>query len=170
MKEQEKRNLETKKKKQRVIPGYIVEISINKEYYVYAQILHNSKFAFFDYKTPNPISDIAILTDAPVLFIVCVYNYVINQNIWKIVGKLPIRDNLKVLPLSYVYDVHHDSFSTYDNNTGEMKPATKEEVRGLECAAVWAENHIEDRIRDYYNKVPCIWLKEHYLLFPESKP
>ena len=70
----------------------------------------------------------------------------------------------------YIYDANTDTYSLYNNNTGEITPCNKEKASGLERASVWGENHIEDRIRDYYNNVPCIWLTDHYKLFPETKP
>jgi hypothetical protein len=168
MSKQEKMKLENHIKKQRIIVGSIVEISIDDKYYVYAQILKNGSYAFFDFRSEKQLQDYSILQEKPVLFIVGVYDYVIKKNIWRIVGRLPIRESLNILPLMYIYDVHKDAYSLYDNNTGEITPCSKEEARGLERASVWGDNHIEDRIRDYYNNVPCIWLNDHYKLFPYS--
>ena len=161
-------NAENNIKKQRIIVGSIVEILIDHEYYVYAQILKNGSYAFFDYRSERQLQDFSVLQEKPVLFIVAVYDYVVKENIWRIVGRLPIRENLKTLPLAYIYDANKDTYSLYDNNTGEITPCTKDEARGLERASVWGDNHIEDRIRDYYNNVPCIWLEEHYKLFSNS--
>ncbi len=169
MNRQEEKNLESRTTKQRVVVGAIVEIPIDTEYYVYAQILKNRGYAFFDYRSKQPLHNISILINKPVLFIVSIYDYVVKNNIWHIVGKLPIREDLKVQPMMYIYDADSDKFNLYNNNTGEIAPCTKDKAFGLERASVWAENHIVDRIRDYYNNVPCIWLKEHYKLFPEQE-
>lgn len=168
MSKQENKNLKNKTKRQRIIVGSIIEIQINKEYYVYAQILSNGGYAFFDYRNDIPLSDLTRLLDKPILFIVCVYDYIIKNNIWHVIGELPIRDELKTQPLMYIHDANTDAYSLYDNNTGKITPCTKEEAYGLERAAVWEENHIEDRIRDYYNNMPCVWLKEHNKLFSEN--
>lgn len=170
MKKQEKRNLENKSKRQKNTVGSIVEISIEGNYYVYAQILPWGLFAFFDYRSKVPIKDFSCLLDAPVLFRLCIYRYVVAKGLWKKVGKLPIRLDINTSKYEYIYDDLSKEFSKYNYVTGEITPSTKEEVRGLECAAVWGENHVEDRIRDYYNQVPCIWLQQHYELFPESLP
>ena len=170
MSKQEKKNLGNKPKRQKITIGSIVEISIEGLYYVYAQILPKSLYAFFEYRSKEPIVDLSCLTTAPVLFVIPVYDYVITKGIWLKVGKLSIRKDLEILPLEYIYDNTSDKYSTYNCYTGKIVPSTKEDVRGLERAAVWAENHVEDRIRDYYNQVPCLWLKEHYELFPESLP
>lgn len=171
MSKQENKNLENRPKRQKKTIGAIIEISIEEKYYVYAQILPKSLYAFFDYRCKEPIVDFSCLKNSPVLFIIPVYDYVITKGIWLKVGNMPIREDLERLSISYyIYDEISGKFSKYDSCTGEIIPSTKEDVRGLERAAVWAENHVEDRIRDYYNHVPCLWLKEHYELFPDSLP
>ena len=170
MNKQEGKSLENNQKRQKITIGSVFEVPINGEYYVYGQILPNGGYVFFDYKSKMPIRNISTLTSAPILFVVGVYDYVITRNIWHKVGKLPIRKELETQPMQYIYDSKTGKFSLYDNNTGTITPSSKDAVRGLECAAVWGENHIIDRIRDYYNHIPCIWLKEHYELFPESIP
>ena len=171
MSKQEKKNLENKAKRQKITIGSIIEIPIEGKYFVYAQILPQSLYAFFDYRSTEPIVDFSCLNSAPVLFVIPVYDYVVTKGIWLKVGKMPIREDLvKKSKKYYIYDEISGKYSKYDSYTGEIFSSTKEDIRGLERAAVWAENHVEDRIRDYYNHVPCLWLKEHYELFPESFP
>ncbi|MNF99146.1 hypothetical protein D3C85_662870 [compost metagenome] len=153
-------------KKQKITKGAILEINIDNNYYTYAQILGKAEYAFFDYKTVDPLKDFSILLDRPVLFITSVYNDVVNQGHWSKVGNLKLREDLKVQPMQFIQDsLHPDRFELYNPNTGESTPATKAEIKGLERAAVWEANHIEDRIRDYYNGVPCEWLKDDIELF-----
>lgn len=168
MNKQEKKNLISKIKKQRLVVGSIVEINIDNEYYTYAQILNKGVYAFFDYRVEESLQDLSVLLNKPTLFMVGVYDYIIKNNIWKIVGKIPIREDFRNLPLMYIYDSITEKYSIYDSNTGSITLTTRDKAIGLERAAVWAENHIEDRIRDYYNHTPCIWLSEHYKLFPEN--
>ena len=160
-------NSENKPKRQRFTTGAILEISIEGKYYVYAQILRLGNCAFFDYRSQEPITDLSVLSGAPILFILCVDSYPVNEGRWLKVGKLPIREDLKVLPNSFIYDQFSKKYSLYIAETGEILPSTKENVRGLERCAVWGENHVIDRIRDYYNHVPCFWMEEDYELFPE---
>lgn len=155
-------------KKQRITVGSILEIYIEKEYYTYAQILGKAGYAFFDYKTSDKLNDYSILLDKPILFITSVYNDVITQGHWLKVGNLEIRKDLQEQPMQFIQDaIHPDRFEFYDPNTGESRPATKEQIKGLERASVWEANHIEDRIRDYYNGVPCVWLKDDIELFKD---
>ena len=143
-------------KRQQITKGSILEIPIDKEYYVYAQILFNANYVFFDYKTTVPLTDFTPLKTAPILFIVALYADVVNRGQWLKVGKMDIRDECQVLSLKYIKDVIDGSFRLYDPNTGEMRDAAKEECRGLEVAAVWEGYAIEERIRDHYNGVENI--------------
>lgn len=69
-------------KRQQNTPGAIVEIPINEgEYCAYAQILTNSNFVFFDYRSKEHLTDLTILLDAPVLFFTAVYRDVVSQGV-----------------------------------------------------------------------------------------
>lgn len=155
-------------KKQKIIQGSILEINIENQYYTYAQILDKGGYVFFDYKSEKRLTDFSVLEDKPILFIIGVYDDVIKQGHWSIVGKMNIRKNLNTQPMQFIQDaLHPDRFEFYNPNTGESTPATREKVKGMERAAVWEANHVEDRIRDYYNGVPCIWLEDDLELFKD---
>jgi Immunity protein 26 len=139
-------------KRQRITEGAILEINIENQYYVYAQILLKGLgYAFFDFKSEKKISDYSILEKSKVLFTVMVYNDVITQGKWVKVGKLDVREDLRVQPMKFIQDtLNPTKFRLYNPNTGEMIPATKDECKGLEVAAVYEAEHIELRISDYY--------------------
>lgn len=145
---------------QRITVGSIIEIPIEGKYFVYAQILGKAGYAFFDFKTIEKLKDITYLRSAKILFVLGVYDDVITQGLWKKVGKLEVRKDLEVQPMQYIYHKgENPEYEIYNPNTGEIRRSTKEQVKGLECAAVWEANHVEDRIRDHYLGVPCIWME-----------
>lgn len=145
-----------------------MEINVYNKYYCYAQIIQTKSLAFFDFRCKERVSKLKILETTSILFVLKVYFDIITQGHWIKVGKLPIREELQVAPMQYIYHKFDKSqFELYDPNTGEIRPSTKEECRGLERCAVWDEHHVEDRLRDYYNGAPCIWLKEDYEIFKD---
>ena len=121
-----------------------------------------------DYRSTEPLKDLSVLLSAKQLFRITVYRRVIGSGYWKKVGKLPLREDLLPVQMQYVYHKYDNiKFDIYNPATGIMTPATKEECRGLEEAAVWDYGAISERIRDHYNGIPCIWLKEEYELFKD---
>ena len=148
--------------RQRITEGAILEINIEGEYFVYAQILSKGLgYAFFDFKSSKKIIDFSTLLNCKVLFIITVYNDVVTKGIWLKVGKLPIRNDLILQPMKFIQDsLNSNKFELYNPNTGEITRATREQCKGLECAAVWEANHVVDRIRDYYLGVSNIWFEK----------
>ena len=147
--------------RQMITKGAILEIHIDNKYYCYAQILEEGGYAFFDFRSNIKILDFTILLNVPILFILGVYSNVITQGHWLKVGKLEIRKDLKMQPMQFIRDsLNPGNFKFYNPNTGEITPATKEECKDLECAAVWDDEHVESRIKDYYNGVPNVWVEQ----------
>jgi Immunity protein 26 len=157
------------KRQQRTI-GSILEINIENKYFVYAQILEKASFAFFDLKCKSKLIEFETLLKVPVLFVTSVYNDVVNNGIWLKVGKLEIKDNLKVHPMQFIQDtLKPDTFRLYDPNSGVMTPTTKDKIIGLERASVWEAHAIEARIKDYYNGIQNDWIKRDNELFDQIK-
>lgn len=147
-------------KRQRIIPGSILEINSNDKYY-YAQILNSKGCAFFDSELDSPLEDYSSLNCKEVLFIVRVYDDVIKKGRWLKVGKMEIRSDLKVEPYKFIQDsLNPDNFELYNPNTGQITPSSRKEVEGLECAAVWEAEHVEDRLRDHFGGKPNVWVEQ----------
>ena len=115
--------------------------------------------------TDTELSDLNVLKNAKILFITAVYKYVITKGIWLKVGQIPIREDLQVLPLRFVYDRISEKFFTYNPETGETTPTTIEVAKKLERAAVWDDKQIEERIKNHYDGAPCKWMQETFELF-----
>ena len=116
-------------------------------------------FATFPLMETNPLNTISFAM--VLLFIIAVYNDVVTTGVWEKVGKLPIREDLKILPNQFIHHKNENpEYELYNTETGEITPSSKEEVKGLECCAVWDSHHVVDRIRCHYNGEPCIWLND----------
>jgi Immunity protein 26 len=156
-------------KRQQITIGAVLEIYVDNKYFVYAQI-HDGGYVFFDFKSDKKIKDLNILVNTPILFIVAIFRDVVTKGLWLKIGKLPIRPELEKLPLKFIQDaIKPEKFELYNPNNGEITITTFDKIKGLERTAVWEAHAIEDRIRDYYNGVPCAWLKDDYELFDQNK-
>lgn len=147
-------------KKQKRVRGSILEIKLDNGMYAYAQDL-DVDILFFDIYLASPINDIKVLMNKQPLFFLGVYNDVITQGKWLKVGSLPIKSEYENVPLKFIQDsINPSNFELYNPNTGEILSATKEQCEGLECAAVWESEHVEDRIKDYYSGRVNQWVEQ----------
>lgn len=123
------------------------------------------RIPLFDYKSDIPLEELLILKDCKTLFRVTVYDSVLRNGRWRIVGNIPIKEEFLVPHIKYIYDKFENSFALYNTETGEITKCSKEEARGRERSAVWDDFHVEDRLYDHYRNQPCKWLKEEYELW-----
>ena len=144
----------------RIKEGAFIEIPLRNGMFSYGRILGKAAYAFYDIYSDSKVVDITSLQSKKVLFIVGVYNHGITKNRWKTIGVLELEQGVKKIPLAFIQDsIEPNKFKLYDPNTGEIKPATKSQCIGLECAAVWEPEHVEDRIVDYYEGRPNKWFE-----------
>ena len=74
---------------------------------------------------------------------------------------MPIKQEYQTTPLKFIQDsLNPNNFELYNPNTGEITKATREQCEGLECAAVWEAEHVEDRLRDYFDGKPNTWVEQ----------
>lgn len=172
MKKQERTNSDSNRKRpwQRSKIGDIFEINIKNEYFCYAQLITKRYVIIFNYRTIEPLTELEILNDCKVLFCIGIYPQVISQYDWIKVGSLPMREEYKILPMQCIYNecVEHTRFSLYNPNTGEIFPANKEQIRGLEVLAVYDTPHVERRIDDYFNNRPSYCDIKERILFSDE--
>jgi hypothetical protein len=148
------------KRQQRTL-GAIVKVDLGNGYHSYARILDKSNFAFYDIMTNEEILDFEVIISKPILFIIAVYDDVITKGHWLKIGKLPLDKSLLNLPFKFIQDMQNpEHVELYNPNSGEIRKASKKEIEGLECAAVWEANHVEERIRDHFAGKQNIWVEK----------
>jgi hypothetical protein len=136
--------------------GDFVKVPLGDGSHAYGRVLSDAFFAFYDLRTSEelPIEEIAT---RPVLFYAAVMDYAVKRGRWVVVGNLPLPPNLLYAPPRFIQDpLRKDSFAIYEK--GEIQAATKQECLGLERAAVWNPEHVEERIRDHYAGNRNKWL------------
>jgi hypothetical protein len=87
-----------------------------------------------------------------------VMNHAITSGRWSRVANAPLDAALLQPPTFFKQDVMNPNLlSLY--RAGEETPASRDECEGLERAAVWEPEHIEDRLRDHYHGRPNKWVE-----------
>lgn len=142
-------------------PGDIIKISLGQGRHSYAQVAEEPLIVFFDGAfTDEPSPHVVI--GLPVLFRIWVHNDAVKNGIWPVIGNQPLAPENAVEPYFYKQDAITGALSLYHSSfaaTGWERPASATECDGLECAAVWDPEHVEDRLRDHYAGPPNRWLE-----------
>jgi hypothetical protein len=137
--------------------GDVVVIDLGDGFHTYARVLEEASFAFYDGRANEELTVDRIVT-LPILFQVAVMDHAIKRRRWVVIGNAPLDDLLLNPPPRFIQDpIRKDRFRIYAK--GQIRPATKEECIGLECAAVWEPTHVEDRLRDHYSGRQNKWVE-----------
>lgn len=140
-------------------PGAVIRKTINGQTY-YARLLKFPWAAFYDYRTEEPTGDLDEITSRPVLFTLAAHKDLIAQGQWEVVGRRKLEEELGPPAAQRVVDVLDPGHHRIIDDEGSIREATREEVEGLEVAAVWEPEHIADRLEDHYAGRPNIWLND----------
>lgn len=141
----------------KIVAGDVYLIDLSDGLYAFGLVLNSPLVAFFKV-TEDELSSPELVQDLPLLFKVWVESRAFSSKKWKKVGKVALRPELLSPTAFFMRDVVSGDLSiTYDGTPGPK--VSLEDCSGLECAAVWSANHIEDRIRDELVGRPCIWVE-----------
>jgi hypothetical protein len=124
-----------------------VQVPLGDRTHTYARVLPDASFAFYDSRTTDELP-IERVIELPVLFFVAVMDHVIKTGRWPVVGHHHLEEQLHPPPRFIQDALDKSSFSIYEN--GRIRRATRQECIGLERAAVWEPEHVEQRLRDHY--------------------
>lgn len=139
--------MKTQSKRIRRRVGDIVKIPLAENSYCFGRVLQEPLMAFYDLLV-STVPDIGRISSSPILFKVWVMNKAITSGRWPVIGNADLDKEITSVPEFFKQDPVSKAFSKYSD--GKEKPATQSDCIGLERAAVWEAEHIEDRLRDYY--------------------
>jgi len=128
--------------------GDIFEIALAEGTVAFAQALNEPEYAFF---SENPIE---VQSQLP-LFRVWVHSSAPKN--WKKIGNAQPSEALDIEVPRFKKDPINGALSTYIG--GHESPATFEQVQNMECAAVWEDIHIIDRLADHLAGRKNQWLE-----------
>lgn len=146
-----------KKKRLRRVVGDVIQIDLGIAKLAYCRVLENPLCAFYNcFAEKQPQLD--IILSSPVLFRIWVSDPAFRNPKWEVIAKaIPLSDDLKTASLFFKQDSISKKLYLYQG--GQQRPANRQEVEGLERAAVWDDVHVEDRLRDYLAGRPCKWIR-----------
>jgi hypothetical protein len=139
----------TKVKRQIVRSGDVFSVPIGDGCFSYGQQLDRISTCFFDLKSTTVPSVEKVLSSKP-LFTIIVHISCFRNMHWKKIGKGPVA-GVPELPRSYfIKEIgFKDKFSIL--TAGVRRPADRAECVGLERAAVWTAENVEERLRLHFS-------------------
>jgi hypothetical protein len=146
-------------------PGDVVRKTLSDGWTYYARLLEVPWVAFYKHRAKEPGADLNEIVSKPVLFTLAVFKNFLAPGQWESIGNVRLNGSPAAPKAQAIY--RFNSYSILDA-TGAMRPATRQECEGLEPAAVWEPNHIDDRLQDTFAGRPNIWLEQ--LLHPPGPP
>jgi hypothetical protein len=139
--------------------GDLLAIDLGDGRLSYAQVAAEPLMVFFEGCFANNLTPEEI-GGLPILFRLWVANHAITRGRWSVVGRAALAPENQEEPFFYKQDaitgrlaLYHSSFA----KTNWERAASLAECEGLECAAVWEPEHIEDRLRDHYDGRTSKW-------------
>lgn len=132
--------------------GDVVEIALSGGHRAFGRVLHEPLVEFWSLcAAAEEHVSLARLRQADVAFRIWVMNAAITSGRWRVIYSWPLDDDERHRrEVFFKQDVATGRISTYwtDPVTGSVHedPSTYDEVTGLECAAVWSAEHVEERL------------------------
>lgn len=142
-------------KRQWFEPGAVLRVRLEDGTHTYARMLSHSPYlAVYDARRSDDDVDVEQIVRSPVLFVVAVSAAAYRSGRWERVGWVPLLAAAVVVPEFFLQDIFDPQQCQVVDHLGRARAATPEECVGLERAAVWAAEHIEERVRDHYQNRP----------------
>jgi len=139
-------------------PGDVLLIGLDNGESAFGRVLPSPLVAFYDAKSPPDLS-VEEITQRPILFKIWVMDHAIKDGIWKIIGHVPLTEDLLAEPTFFKKDPITGALTLYRDSNGQEIPASRSDCEGLECAAVWDVRHVVDRLVDHFAGRKNAWVE-----------
>lgn len=142
----------------------IFQVDLKNGYHSYGRVVVGKLYAFYDTCTKEDLK-VQDIINQDVLFITTVHNTAIKSKRWEVLATVKLEEHLMKYPIFFMQDVTNlNRIYKYDSMIGQKIPATYEECEHLERLAVWAPEHIEERLEKHFAGKESIWLKSMSLI------
>ena len=146
--------------------GDVLSIDLGEGTFGFARVLNEPLMAFYDLNVGVPVLAVGQVIARPVLWRLWVVNHAVTKGRWKVIGHASLEEWLREEPTFFKQDSITSKLSLYRGET--ESPATLEQCRHLERAAVWDPEHVEDRLRDHFNGRLNKWVESLRVKTSES--
>jgi hypothetical protein len=133
-------------------PGAFLRIPLADGTFGYGRHLEDPYTAFYDYRTPDPSTDLDTIEKQPVLFKLSVR--MSGPKKWERIGNRKLEGEVAEPVVAFHQEIGDFRKCIIFDTEGNEREATPEECVGLERDAVWDTHHIEERLLDTFEGRP----------------
>lgn len=133
-------------------PGNFFAVPLSEDDFGFGRVIRFPIVAIYDARHPAVLSP-EELSGMPVLWKLLVYRYTLSAARWPVIGHRELEPDLAEQVLFFKQDFFTQKTEIYHED-GTETPASIEECLGLERAAVWDAEPVEQRIRDHFAGIP----------------
>ncbi|MFY0565155.1 Imm26 family immunity protein [Archangium lansingense] len=133
-------------RKQKHKTGTFVRIALADGSFGYGRLLESPYVVFYKHRTTSPDSDLAGIASKPILFKTAVRHLALDS--WEFIGWRALEEHLTQPLVRFMQDVGDFRRCTIFDTAGNERAAEPQECVGLERAAVWEKESIEERLLD----------------------
>lgn len=135
-------------RRQKHTTGSFIRIALADGSFGYARLLESPYAAFYNYRTTSPDSDLDRIGSNPILFRIAVRHLALNA--WEFIGRRELEEPLTQPVVQFMQDIGDFQRCTIFDTAGHERAAKPQECVGLERAAVWEQDSVEQRLLDTF--------------------
>jgi len=140
--------------------GSLLRISLGDGTDVFARVIPNSQVAVYAHRVSQGDAPPPGVFGSKPLWKLTVMKSALISGRWKVVDARPLEPELASPVEYFMRDRLTGRYSVYRSSDGHTRDSTFEECKGLEAAAAWEAEHVEDRLRDYFAGRPNAWAEQ----------
>ncbi|MFE8596599.1 Imm26 family immunity protein [Archangium violaceum] len=125
-------------------PGSFVRMRLADGSIGYGRLLESPYAAFYDYRTPSPDSELDRIASKPILFRIAVRHLALDA--WDFIGERALEEHLTQPVVQFMQELGDFRRCTIFDTAGNERDAEPQDCVGLERAAVWEKEGIEERL------------------------
>jgi hypothetical protein len=142
----------------------VIDVPLGNGRHAFGRLLSEPLVEFYDREFDDGAPNLDEIVRLPVAFTIDVMNSAVTSGRWRKAGSKPLTEAERERIVRFCKrDLMTGEPSLYweDPRSGEIHepPASPEDCEGLETAAVWSAEHVEDRLRDHFAGRPNKWLE-----------
>lgn len=140
--------------------GSVLRIALGDGTFAFARVLSNSQIAVYDLLTRDIDSLPTNVFASKVLWKLTAMKSALVSGAWPVAGFRALEPELLAPVYYYIKDPLSGRYSIYCSSDGSTRETDLTECAGLERAAAWDAQQVEDRIRDHFAGRLNVWAEQ----------